>query len=242
MMLASHAIVNQPVLVQPYSCICPRHQISVAVFAEPFLQGRGQPYLVFHRYPSRHLHIFVRKIAVLLEMFFCQPEQEYNSCLCYLQLFCRLFMEFSWHFILDILDRFKYFVNIDESMAQPASKAMIPSSEINVQFPAAFRPGQRVALTIDYHPQKVPAELIGQPLDYSVQAPGFLPKFSGETIKVGLEGFTETIELEAGIFYRTKLYVSINHGRELVRVAQFQIVREKENYFTAKHIDSYLSR
>lgn len=147
-MLAGHAIVNQPVLVQPYSCICPRHQISVAVFAEPFLQGRGQPYLVFHRYPSRHLHVFVRKAAVLLEMFFCQPEQEYNSCLCYLQLLCRLFMEFSWHFIFDILDRFKYFVNSDKSMAQPASKVMIPSSEIAIQFPAAFRPGQRVAVEI----------------------------------------------------------------------------------------------
>lgn len=126
-------------------------------------------------------------------------------------------------------------------MAQPASRATtIPSSEIAVQFPAAFRPGHRVALRIDYHPQNVPAGLLDQSLDYFVQASGFLPRFSGGTVKVGLEGFTERIFLEAGIFSRTKLYVSINHGKELIRVAQIPIARENDEYFAAEHIDSYL--
>ncbi len=68
-MPAAKAIVNKPVLVKPDSAINSRHQIFVAVLAEPFFKAGRKPDFVFHCNSSCQLNIFVGKPAVFFKHF-----------------------------------------------------------------------------------------------------------------------------------------------------------------------------
>ena|SRR3989338_5672029 len=99
-MPASKAIINNPVLVNPNPAINSRHEIFMAILAEPLFQWRRNPYLVLHCNPSCNLDIFVRKLAVLPEMLFCKPEKNVNSGFRYFLYLIGFFKVFFWHFTI----------------------------------------------------------------------------------------------------------------------------------------------
>ncbi|MBI2541667.1 hypothetical protein HYV80_03085 [Candidatus Woesearchaeota archaeon] len=127
-------------------------------------------------------------------------------------------------------------------MAESASGETNPSrvAGIALEFPDVFRPGRRVALKINYHPQNAPAGLIDHSLSYKVFAPGFLPENAKGELIVGLEEITERIELEAGVFSKTSLKVLIYEDGHLVRMAEIPIKRRESTYFTEGYINRYL--
>ena len=85
-MLTLKAIVDKPVLVQPYPAVQAWHQIPMAVLAESFLKGRRNPNLVLHCHPPCNFYIFASKRAVILEDFFRCLKQELYPVLCNLLL------------------------------------------------------------------------------------------------------------------------------------------------------------
>ncbi len=90
--------------MQPDSYIHPRNYVSVAMLAKPFLKRGRKLYLIFHSNPSCQFYISVRQFAVLPEDFLCLLEEKINPSFGYLKLFCRFFMEFSWHNIQFLID------------------------------------------------------------------------------------------------------------------------------------------
>ena len=74
-MLAAHAIVDNSMLVNPYPAVSSRHQVFMAVPANPFLQLRRQPYFVLHCNPSCRLDMLVRNPAVFLKALFGKIKQ-----------------------------------------------------------------------------------------------------------------------------------------------------------------------
>ena len=93
-MLAAHAIVNNPVLVNPDPAINSGHQVFMAVLAKSFLKRRSHPNLMFHGNPYCQFDIFVREPAIFFKYFLGVLKKKINSVFCNFLLLCRFSMVF----------------------------------------------------------------------------------------------------------------------------------------------------